>query len=174
MTGALPSNFQKANNNLVKVDLPFVTDIGEGVFATCSKLASLNLSSMQTMNAGVFNACYGLTTIYFPELTTLRGYGYSFSGCIALEKAIFPKLTSQITTYDFNSCRKLTALVLGANTVCTLASNNAVFTNTPIASGTGYIYVPRAQLDAYKSATNWSALASQFRAIEDYPGIMEV
>lgn len=35
-------------------------------------------------------------------------------------------------------------------------------------SGTGYIYVPRALVDTYKAATNWSTIADQFRALEDY------
>ena len=47
-----------------------------------------------------------------------------------------------------------------------LGSN--VFKNTPIASGTGYIYVPRALVDSYKVATNWATYAAQFRALEDY------
>lgn len=35
----------------------------------------------------------------------------------------------------------------------------------------GFIYVPRKFVESYKVATNWSAFASQFRAIEDYPEI---
>ena len=42
---------------------------------------------------------------------------------------------------------------------------------TLIASGTGYIYVPKALVDSYKSATNWTTYASQIRAIEDYPDV---
>ena len=41
----------------------------------------------------------------------------------------------------------------------------------PIALGTGYIYVPAALVDAYKTDTEWSRFADQFRAIEDYPEI---
>jgi hypothetical protein len=33
----------------------------------------------------------------------------------------------------------------------------------------GYIYVPKALIEDYKVATNWSTFADQFRAIEDYP-----
>ena len=38
----------------------------------------------------------------------------------------------------------------------------------PIMKGEGYIYVPRALVDSYKVATNWSSWATQFRALEDY------
>jgi hypothetical protein len=54
--------------------------------------------------------------------------------------------------------------------ICNLLNTNA-FVNTPIAKSTGYIYVPRALVDSYKSATNWSTYANQIRAIEDYPDI---
>jgi hypothetical protein len=50
--------------------------------------------------------------------------------------------------------------------VATFGGN--AFDQSPIKSGTGYIYVPRALVEDYKVATNWSAYASQFRAIEDY------
>lgn len=43
-----------------------------------------------------------------------------------------------------------------------------VANGTPIANGTGYIYVPSALIEQYKVAENWSTYASQFRALEDY------
>jgi hypothetical protein len=61
----------------------------------------------------------------------------------------------------------LKMLILSSETMCTL-SNTSAFNSTPIKSGTGYIYVPRALVDTYKTATNWSTYANQFRALEDY------
>jgi hypothetical protein len=49
--------------------------------------------------------------------------------------------------------------------------NKKVFLNTPIESGTGYIYVPSVLIDYYRADTNWATFESQFRAIEDYPKI---
>ena len=43
-----------------------------------------------------------------------------------------------------------------------------------VESGTGYIYVPQATIEGFKSATNWSTYADQFRAIEDYPDICAI
>ena len=48
--------------------------------------------------------------------------------------------------------------------VCVLDNSNA-FTNTPIASGTGYIYVPYSLVSSYKTATNWTYFSSQISAI---------
>ena len=72
-----------------------------------------------------------------------------------------------ISEYSFYGCSALTALILRGSTVCTLESTNAL-TGTPITSGTGYIYVPRALVDSYKAATNWSTYSAQFRALEDF------
>lgn len=173
ITSKLPSGFQNGNNNLVKVDLPFVTELGDSTFSNCPNLSSVNLPSVTKMAAGNFGTSPKLKKLCLPELTTWTGWGYSFNNDYSLETAIFPKLVSQIGTAEFYGCKSLIVLVLGANTVCPLTATNT-FGNTPIANGTGYIYVPRAQVSSYQSATNWSAYASQFRAIEDYPGIMEV
>jgi hypothetical protein len=47
------------------------------------------------------------------------------------------------------------------------------FLNTPLASGTGFIYVPQDLIEAYKIDENWSQYANYFRAIEDYPEVLE-
>lgn len=42
------------------------------------------------------------------------------------------------------------------------------FTNTLIASGTGFIYVPDALVESYKTATNWSTYADQILPLSEY------
>ena len=79
----------------------------------------------------------------------------------------FP-LATGIESYTFYNCSALTALILrNTEAVRTLSATNAL-AKTPIASGTGYIYVPAALLDTYKAATNWTTYADQFRALETY------
>lgn len=92
----------------------------------------------------------------------------AFDGCTALATADFHTSTP-IGDYAFNNCPALTALILRGATVCHAVSGT--FQNSGIASGNGYIYVPAALVDSYKTATNWSTYASQFRAIEDYPAV---
>ena len=95
---------------------------------------------------------------------------YTFQSCKSLTTADFPLVTS-IGSYAFQSCTSLTTLILHkSDAICTLSSTN-VFNSTAIKSGTGYIYVPSALVESYKSATNWSTYADQIRAIEDYPEI---
>lgn len=76
----------------------------------------------------------------------------------------------------FYGCSNLEALIIRTNELCTL-SNTTALSVTPIAKGTGYVYVPKTLADgsdgvaAYQAATNWSTYAAQIRAIEDYPDI---
>lgn len=90
-----------------------------------------------------------------------------FKNCSTLTSVDLPEVTS-IRMYCFENCTQLLALILrNTDTVCDLVYKN-VFDNTPIASGTGYIYVPKALVESYKTATNWVTYANQFRALEDY------
>ena len=106
-----------------------------------------------------------LTSADFPAATSI---GMSaFAGCSNLTSADFPAATS-IGEFAFSGPSNLTSLILRVTTqVCTLSNTNA-FINTPIKSGTGYIYVPAALIDSYKTATNWTTYANQFRALESY------
>ena len=71
---------------------------------------------------------------------------------------------STVGASAFYGCTALASLTLRNTEVVTLAGATA-FTNTPIASGTGYIYVPSDLVDSYKAATNWSTYADQIIAI---------
>ena len=90
----------------------------------------------------------------------------SFNGCTKLEIVDFAS-TIKIGGQSFADSTNLASVILRSETLCTLMHTNA-FTNTPISKGTGYIYAPQALIDEYKVATNWSTLANQFRALEDY------
>lgn len=166
----VPGDFQLGNKNLVKVYLPSATTVQGGAFNQCSNLAELNLDSLTQLEASTFESCHSLIEVTLPSLTNITGWGYTFNNCTNLAKVKLPVFTGATSTRTFNACQRLTALILGADTVCTLSSTD-VFGGTPIASGTGYIYVKKALINSYKTATNWSTFAAQFRAIEDFPDI---
>jgi len=94
--------------------------------------------------------------------------GYSaFNNCTKLESAIFPTAT-KVENLAFYACTALKTLVLRkSDSICTLSSIIAL-NETPIKSGTGYIYVPASLIETYKTANRWSTYAAQFRALEDY------
>lgn len=117
------------------------------------------------VRASAFRECGNLVSVDLPAATSIGND--AFNSCSALTTANFPVATS-ISTYAFENCGALTTLILRTTEkVATLFNTNA-FSNTPIKSGTGYIYIPATLIDSYKAATNWSTFAAQFRALEDY------
>lgn len=124
--------------------------------------------SITSATAGIFTNCLKLKNVYLPNVM-LNGAMQVFVGCSALETVVL-KGGGKISDKNFANCSSLTTLILVGNETSTLNNINN-FTATPIESGTGYIYVPKALIEQYKVATNWVTFASQFRAIEDYPEI---
>ena len=152
-------------SKLTSVDFPVATSIGGSAFRNCSSLTSVDFPVATSIEQYAFNGCSSLTSVDFPVATSIGSN--AFSGCSSLTSVDFPVATS-IGGSAFGGCSNLTSLILRkSDAICTLANINA-FTSTPIKSGTGYIYVPRALVDTYKAATNWSTYAAQFRALEDY------
>ena len=120
---------------------------------------------VQTIGSSAFENCSNLTSVDFPIATSIGGS--AFYNCSNLTSVDFPAVTS-ISGSAFYNCSNLTSLILRkSDSICTL-SNISAFNNTPIKSGTGYIYVPRALVDTYKADSKWSTYANQFRALEDY------
>ena len=152
--------------SLTSIDLPNVTSIGDSAFSGCSNLTSIDLPNAPSIGDNTFYDCTSLTSIDLPNVTSIGGY--AFYDCTSLTSIDLPNVTS-IGGYAFNRCTSLTKIIIGTDSdMCTLKSTNT-FDNTPIANGTGYIYVPDDKVDTYKSATNWSTYASQIKPISELP-----
>lgn len=99
--------------------------------------------------------------------------GYVFYGCGKLRYIDIGKATS----LDVNAIGGLhaieTVIMRKSDTVVPLSNK---FTNNHSITREDYtyycyFYVPKALIEDYKVATNWSNYANRFRAIEDYPDI---
>lgn len=146
-----------------------VKTVGMRAFSHCASLVSVNLPEVTTIGQHGFNSCSALERVEFPKLTALLP-GDNFTYCYALKYADLG-LVSNLPSWGLANCKILETVILRKeNSICTLQATNAL-SGTPIANGTGYVYVPSALVDSYKTATNWSTYASQIRAIEDYPEI---
>lgn len=155
-------------NTMTVLDNSLVTSLRTRACQGATKLVTVNLPNVTSLGAYAFYSCSGLQDCKLPKLTTISTQ--TWYGCSKLQHADCGEL-GNISAQTFNACSALTELILRkTGSICTLANTNGV-SNTPIGSGTGYVYVPRALIDSYKAATNWSTFASQFRAIEDYPDI---
>lgn len=132
--------------------------------AIMSGVGIQSVSLPNCVNASINNIFYNckyLEIVNLPKLT--YAYRGMFYGCSKLASLSLP-CCNNIGVQAFMNASTLTSLTLGANSVATLQNTNA-FTGTPIASGTGYIYVPSDLVESYKSANNWSTYASQIMAI---------
>lgn len=143
------------------------------------------------IDVNVFNYCSNLKNITFNDKIESIG-NMAFRGCLTLEQdIILPEscktvdqesfrhssisyLSGYLTSIAgnaFRECTKLNTLVLKSNAFCTLSSYNALI-GTPIASGEGFIYVPKILMENYKKDTNWIIYKNQIRSIEDYPEVI--
>ena len=139
-------------------------NIYEKAFLGCTGLSGdLDLSSVINLDVNAFKNCTQITSIT-TSATIINAS--AFDSCLALGKAYLNNGT-RLYNGVFYYCSSLIALVLRDETVSSLLNTNAL-SGTPIASGTGYIYVPASVIDAYKEASNWITYANQFRALEDY------
>lgn len=141
-----------------------VETIGQYAFTNCKNLAVVDIPNVTALNGRSFLSCSALKELNIPKVTRLDDA--TFYGTSSLEKVDLPMVTA-INKENFGNSTSLETLILRHNGRVALGNVNALY-NTPIANGTGYIYVPKAQVDGYKTATNWSTFADQFRALEDY------
>lgn len=141
--------------NLNLVTLPNVTTIGTYAFYYCYNLEAIDLPSVETLERGAFYICTKLSSVKLPIATTI-GQG-AFYSC-NISSIELPKATSiGVSAFADNPLESLT---LRSETLCTLNNINAL-ENTPIAKGTGYVYVPAVLYNTYRNATNWTVYADQ-------------
>lgn len=153
------------NSAVKEINVPVLTTLGDKAFYGCSLLTTFNAPLIETLGSNAFQNCSKLQTVHIPNIKSISHY--CFSNCSKLASIDLHNCT-EINHYAFQSCNALAALILRSSTLCTLGVY--VFSSTsPIALGTGYIYVPSALLEDYKTATNWSDYASQFKSIEELP-----
>ena len=144
---SLPNVIQTGNSSLSsmtmleRVDLPNLTYLGEACLRYNNKLKTVNFPNVSYFHMNCLYSTKALTKLDVHVKATIRQNAFNASG--------------------------LTMLILRDSSTSALSATDSL-ANTPIASGTGYIYVPSALIDSYKTATNWSVYADQFRALEDY------
>ena len=160
--------------NLSNLDTSKVTNMSY-MFEGCSKIKSLNLSNLDTSKVtdmrNMFNANTNLNSINLSSFNTSKVTNMSsmFYNSPDIEKIDISSFTSESLTSNsemFRFCSNLTILIINNPNVFKMTNSN-MLNNTPIASGTGYVYVPDNMVETYKSATNWSVYAEQIKPISE-------
>ena len=149
---------------LETVTLPAIKVVGNRMFEDCTSLSSASFPTCTRIYGAAFQDDVSLVSVDAPETTIIDGWAFYNTQVIKLK---FPKLVNINGDKAFMNCKNLSALLLANDKVCTLANSNA-FTGTPIASGTGYIYVNDDLVDSYKLATNWTVYKNQIKSISEY------
>lgn len=145
-------------DKLETVELPNVVTLGEYAFSSCRSLFCVNFPNViRASGWGVFGDCDALTTVTLPRL--LSTTSNMFTNCPNLKTVDFSDL-NDFAAWTFNGYTNPETIILRKETVVTFDSSGF--------KCSGYIYVPRALIEDYKVATNWSTYADQFRALEDY------
>lgn len=144
-----------------------VTSTPAQVLRDQTSLVSITMPNCTILEYVILRGCTALKYVDCPSVWRVQQEAFAL--CSALEKVDLPMLR-YISAKSFQNCTSLSVFIICKPEVITL-NNVDAFSGTPIESGTGYIYVPKALENSYKSATNWSTYASQIRAIEDYPEI---
>lgn len=153
-----------------------ITSVGKYAFRDCSALTTVDFPLVTSIDSNAFYDCAKLTTVNIPQLTSIGSN--AFYNCVKLTTVDFPLLTS-IGNYAFRSCSVMNAIILRSQTMVAIYNENT-FSNcyhllgtvdstyNPTGAKDGYIYVPSALVESYKTDYYWSNFATQFRALEDY------
>lgn len=145
---------------LQTVTLPdTLTGIGSSAFFGCKALTSFNIPpSVQSISSSVFNSCTNL------ERVTI-GTPSGGSNCTRIASTNYGEV--------LHNCPAFKALVIYAETPPALSSTYLWNGSNTHVQGAfpddGYIYVPDTSVEAYKTATNWSAYASHIKPMSELP-----
>lgn len=155
-------------------------------FTSCTTLEAALLSDIITYTQYTFQGCGALQYVLMP--TQLRQAPFMFYGCVkfnqhlvmpnlmteismrclsncyALQYVEFGSSITSIVTYALMGCYALTAFVIRRTTPPSI-DTSAFFETSPGLK----IYVPDANVAAYKAATGWISLASQIYPISQLP-----
>ena len=131
-----------------------VTSIGRYAFFWCNDLKSLSFPEVQELGIYAINSCRSLTTVFLPKVTYMGSY------CLQ------------------NNPKLKTVVITQTDSVCTLSATSAFDgcyhfwgslepENNPNGLQDGYIYVPDALVDSYKTADAWKVLADQIKPLSE-------
>lgn len=141
-----------------------VTTLRVDFFRDDLQLRSITMTALAYIIDGLqpFAGCDNLETVYLPVLTAVPASCFAYSGAREIKLDNVGSIGE--LAFANSNLKRLDLTSLSSMSVPTLANANA-FSGTPIASGSGYIYVDKSMTNAFKTATNWSTYASKIRGV---------
>lgn len=138
--------------------------LANNVFERCADLTKVILPNCTSVGENVFLNCTALNFCYFPAVKVFA-YG-TFTSCTALQILKLESINTMNRGRTFQNSG-LEALIIDSQTIPSVS--NDAFAGTPIAAGTGYIYVPDDLVDQYKSTGNWPTYTAQIKGLSEIP-----
>jgi len=97
-------------SSLTSIDLPeSIDNVHSNSFASCTSLASIDLSSVKEIGLSVFSGCSSLSSVTLSDELVSIGAS-AFNGCNNLEFITIPKKVERIGYNAFAGCDKLSIL----------------------------------------------------------------
>ena len=185
----LPSSIATTNTYLFRgctslktVNKTNITYLATETFVNCDQLTTYTFDSGLTyIGTQCFSQCHSIrftndipSSVTFLGISVFSGTGHTGlltipSGISVIPQRLFqgakvssvviPSTVSEINEFAFYGCNNMSSLYVYATTPPTINGTN-VFNNM-----TGTIYVPAESVEAYKTASGWSGLASRIQAI---------
>ena len=148
------------SSGIISFNAPLITSIPQTCFSSSQNLEYANLENIEEVQTSAFYNCTKLRTA---KLDAIKNIGtYAFMGCTELEYVLLGEDIESIGGEAFLSADNMQYAIVKATTPPTLGTNGSMgYGNSPI-------YVPDASVDAYKSATNWSVIASRICPLSEY------
>lgn len=143
------------------------TTISNYCFYNCKEMPLSELpSGLTSIGTYSFYTCEAMTIKEIPiGVTKIETNAFRY--CSGLTEITCLGDIKSIAAASFQNCSSLTKFVLTNITGNVNLLNKSAFASTPIASGTGYIYVPDDLVDSFKTATNWSTYANQIKGVSE-------
>ena len=164
-----------------------VTLLSKDAFNGCTSLQKINLENIEILEGFNFVSALDGTEVRMPKLSSILGNQTFFkSGVTVLDftgstftrtkdsfadsssrltKVILPNTIISIGWSAFSLCKSLETIIVLASTPPSIQSNTFNTTNSTFS-----IYVPDESVEAYKTATNWTALANKILPLSQYKG----
>ena len=150
-----------ASSGVESVNLDNVTGLYNQSFHN-SQIKEVYAPNLTTIQTNVFLNCTNLVKVTsLGKITSIPAGGASwgfFGGCTSLTFVDLPDTLTDIGGNAFRACSSVQTLILRASTPPILGSGNGAFANANI-------YVPDANVIAYKEATGWINFADKIRGV---------
>lgn len=145
----IDQTFQNTRLEIDDLSLPSLTYLGHSSFINCRIKKISNLGSITAINE--YSSSYTSSPFY---------------NCTLLEEITLPSTFTSFSRRSFGKCTSLNKVIMLCTTPpTTVATISSMFENATAAYNACKFYVPYSEdhsvLNAYQTATNWSAVASR-------------